>query len=108
MHHILCFYPADAVQLNPPISFESGGFILPIISDPLLIPVNIELLFTDADNPERHTPLQSVMTYYNTSVIQHIVFKEQLPSYRSFYFGVAIFYKDIRGPMFHYDNVYSE
>lgn len=53
-------------------------------------------------------PVKSIATYYNTSPIYHIAFRDQVPSYDSFYLGVALFYEDVEGPMAESRDVYRE
>ena len=100
---------SDVVHLNPPIPFRSRGFVFPIMpSHPLLIPVMVRLLYTDADNPSRETTVQSMTTFFNTTVINMIAFGETVPPYDSFKLGIQLFYRDIEGPMFQFNDTISK
>ena len=100
---------SDVVHLNPPIPFRSRGFVFPIVpSHPLLIPVMVRLLYTDADNPSSRTTVQSMTTFFNTTVINMIAFGETVPPYDSFKLGIQLFYRDKEGPMFQFNDIISK
>ena len=98
----------DEVKLQPPIRFKSGGFIFPIVPKrPLLLPVMVQLLYTDQETGAQ-TKVPSITTYFNTTPIYHIAFSEQVPLYNRFNLSFALSYKGVEGPMHQSENVYRE
>lgn len=67
----------------------------------------VQLRYTDVATGRQAT-VPSIVTYYNTSPIHHIAFREQVPSYNRFYLEVALSYEDVEGPMVKSQNEHSE
>ena len=96
------------MELEPPIPLEGGGFIFLIgLQRPLLIPVMVQLQYTDTSNPERQVTFQPPSTFYNTTSISIIAFPSQVP-FDSFFLGVSLVYKDIQGPVVRFVNALSK
>lgn len=96
----------DGVEPNL-IPVQNGGFVLLVtLKCPLLVPVIIQLLYTDAETGSQAL-MSSTSTYYNMSALYHIAVGYQIP-YDVFYLGVALFYMDLEGPMVQLQNSYSE
>ena len=96
------------MELQPPIPLEGGGFIFTIVLQrPLLIPVMVQLQYTDASNPERQATFQPPSTFFNTMSISINAFQSQVP-FDSFFLGVSLVYMDIEGPVVQSVDAFSE
>lgn len=101
----MCFNFADEVDVRP-ASLQEGGLILTILfKRPLLIPVNLRLVYRDVDSSQQLT-LQSGEAFYNTSFISYFVYSSSVPTYRRFYVGVIVIYGNITGPLSLADSTY--
>ena len=76
---------------------------------PLLIPVMVQLRYTDAGNPERQITNKSPSNFTNTTRIIVTALPSEVPPYDSFFLGVSLVYLDVIGPMVQYvDAIRSE
>ena len=96
------------MHLQTPIPFQSGGFVFRIVlKNPLLLSVTVRLNFIDAVTRESMV-VQSMDTFYNTSLINLVLGTEEVPDFESFSLEVLVFSGELNGPLHRPNTTYSE
>lgn len=102
--------PCDTGTLRDlnPIALRNGGFVFEVsLLRPLLVPIALQIKYTDAQNEALTTTREPSIFYYNTSTINHIAFRDRVP-YDSFKVEVRVVHDGTVGPPYIDNNVYSK
>ena len=82
------------------VQVTTGGDVIIIVSlqRAMVVPVHLNLIFTDLDNPTREDTRVTQAAYLNTTKIQHVVFSSLVP-FNRFVIEVGLFAQDVYGPV---------
>ena len=82
------------------VQVTKGGDVIIIVSlqRAMVIPVHLNLIFTNLDNPTQDDTRVTQAAYLNTTKIQHVVFSS-LVAFNRFVIEVGLFSHDVYGPV---------
>lgn len=89
------------------LPLKTGGFVLQVqIKAPLLIWINLRIVYIDAGNTSLETSRFSDVSFFNSTTIYYVECSDRVP-YDSFKLKVGLVHEDIEGPLSEYSSVHG-